>query len=705
MNWVIIKTGDKMKLKKKKEHAFEGLSEANYEERTKINNLVIFRLKVIIAIATVLIAILMVRLGYVQLVENEHYLTVLDTYGRRVYTNDAPRGNIVDANYNTLVSNTYIINVTYYDGDQVPAQIETIINFLTANVSFDDSEITLREKKDYYIYYFADELDNLISPEEKEELRLRDSENFDDNYYKTLLERITEDYLDENMTSDELERARLKYLIDYTGSSSVIISDISVEEASVIASSLDMLEGIQVTKDWTRAYEYGSEFRQVLGKVTTKKQGLPYEIRDELIALGYSGDSRVGVSGLEEQYEDILRGTDSQYTLSYDLNGNSAIDYLSNGSSGANIRLSVDWQLQQYADNLITQELVENRTSNEYFSKMFLTLMDPNDGSILAMSGKTINQETGDVYDYASGNYLDTNLIGSTIKGSSLYIGFKYGLILPNTYLMDTPIKIKGTPEKSSWKNMGLINEVDAMAMSSNVYMFRVAMMLGGANYVYGDALYINPVAFQMARLSQGELGLGVKTRIDIPNEQLGYVGSSTSPGFLLDEFIGQYDSYTMIQVAQYVSTLANGGYRVQPHFLQDAYVYDDTGERIFIYEHQTEILDDVSNQTTAFEQIKQGMEACVARTDGTAHWYFAGTPYKVYAKTGTAEVYDYSTGEDHPNHLLVGYIVDENDEPLVAFACIAYRQDVNVSGNSSSHSAGDVVRGVLDKYVELYGI
>lgn len=695
----------KIKLKKPKDHVFEGISQANYEERTKINNLVVFRLKVIFVIAFCLVLTLVFRLGYIQLVKNDHYSLVLDTYGRVVYTNDAPRGNIVDVNYTTLVSNTNIINVTYYKGDQEKVQIDSIVNFLSANVAFDDSQITLREKKDFYIYYFKDNLDVIVSVAEQDELKAKDSENYDDNYYKLLLERIDQDYLDANMTKDELEKARLYYMINYTSSSSVIISDISIEEASLIASNLDMLEGIQVTKDWTRAYNYDSQFKQVLGRVTTKKQGLPYEIKDELLALGYPNDARVGISGIEQEYEDLLRGTDSSYTLTYDAYGNSTIDYLSNGASGANLRLSVDWRLQQYADELIKNELIENNSSNQYFNKMFLTLMDPNDGAILAMSGQTIDKETGEVYDYSSGNYLDANLIGSTIKASSLYIGFKYGLIAPNTYLMDTPIKIKGTKEKSSWKNMGLINEVDAMAMSSNVYMFRIAMMLGGANYVYGDALYINPEAFVQARLSQGELGLGVKTQIDVPNEQLGYVGSSTSPGFLLDEFIGQYDSYTMIQVAQYVSSLANGGYRVQPHFLKDAYVYDDTGEKIFVYEKPITILDDVSNQNVAFEQIKLGMEACVARTNGTAYGYFAGTSYKVYAKTGTAEVYDYPSNDDHPNHLIVGYVVDQNDVPQVAFACFTYRQDVNVSGNSSTHSAGDVVRAVLDKYAELYGI
>ena len=51
----------------------------------------------------------------------------------------------------------------------------------------------------------------------------------------------------------------------------------------------------------------------MIGKLTTKRQGLPTELKTELLAKGYTGNSRVGTSGLEKQYEDmkILVGTKS----------------------------------------------------------------------------------------------------------------------------------------------------------------------------------------------------------------------------------------------------------------------------------------------------------------------------------------------------------------------------------------------------------
>ena len=138
-------------------------------------------------------------------------------------------------------------------------------------------------------------------------------------------------------------------------------------------------------------------------------------MKNELLALGYQNDSRVGVSGLEAQYEDILRGSDSSYTLNYDSDGNPIITSTKSGTAGSNIRLTIDWELQQFADSIIEEELVKMNSQNKFFNKMFFTLMDPYTGEIIVMSGKMIDKETGEVTDYAAGNYLDANLIGSTI--------------------------------------------------------------------------------------------------------------------------------------------------------------------------------------------------------------------------------------------------------------------------------------------------
>ncbi|CAM5249350.1 serine-type D-Ala-D-Ala carboxypeptidase OS=Lysinibacillus sphaericus OX=1421 GN=LS41612_08495 PE=3 SV=1 [Lysinibacillus sphaericus] len=81
--------------------------------------------------------------------------------------------------------------------------------------------------------------------------------------------------------------------------------------------------------------------------------------------------------------------------------------------------------------------------------------------------------------------------------------------------------------------------------------------------------LRLNDQTFPKMRNSYAQFGLGVKTGIDLPNEFSGVEGLIMG-GKTLDLAIGQYDTYTPLQLAQYISTIANGGYRVQPHVVKE---------------------------------------------------------------------------------------------------------------------------------------
>ena len=681
---------------------FYGALEQEREQKNQQDNIVSRRLIILLCFIIAITSIMAARLALIQFKDSDELAVKLEKYGTATYSTDAPRGEIVDRNYTKLVQNTNVICATYYAPKKIKdEQLKTSAKFLAKTVDLDTSSISTRNKKDYFIIAYPDQADELVSDEEK--AKLKEQNNYDKALLNLQIERITDEMLEEYMDDDTLKYTHFYYLMrNCTSGSSILAEGISEQEASIIGENADILPGINVTTDWSRQYVYDREFSQVLGRVTTKKQGLPAEMKNQLLALGYQNDSRVGISGLEEQYEEILRGSDSSYTLSYDGSGNPIITSTKSGTAGSNIRLSIDWELQQLADQLIENELKTMNSENRFFNKMFFTMMDPYTGEIIVMSGKIINKETGEVTDYAAGNYLDANLIGSTIKGGTIYTAFKEGLITPGTTFMDEPIKIKGTKEKKSHRNLGLINEVDALAYSSNVYMFRIAMLLGGANYVYDGPLKINDSAFETLRRDLGELGLGVKTGIDIPNEAFGYRGNKRTGGYLLDASIGQYDTYTNIQLAQYACTLANGGKRVKPHLFLESYVNDTDGLANANYSAKTEVLDDVSNQTTAFSQIKQGMRACVTRSSGTCNAYWSSKSYITYAKTGTAEDYTGTGQTDYPNHLQIGYIqADENSKPLVAFACVAIRQ--TTASNGSSSSAPLISSQIIDRYYDKY--
>lgn len=689
---------------------FYGSSEEQKFQNSKTDNIISKRILFLICLTAVFIVVLIARLAYIQFHQADDLAVKLETYGSQTYTSDAPRGEIYDRNYTKLVGNKNVICVTYYAPKSIKSEeITTIAKFLARNIQLDNdaNSVTLRNKKDYFIMKHKKEADALVSNQERK--KYQGQENEKKVIYNLQLERISEDMINNAMSQDDIEEARFEYLMNNCTSGAVVLAEgISVEEASIIGENSNFLKGIEVNTDWIRSNEQNNQLKTVLGRVTTKKEGLPAEMKKQLLALGYQNNARVGISGLESQYENILRGGDSTYTLTYDQNGNPKRVNTKEGSSGQNIRLSIDSELQQLSDSLIENELKAANSRNKYFNQMYFMMIDPNTGDILVMSGKEIDKETGEVSDFAYGNYTSSVKIGSTTKAGTLYTGFKENVIVPNTYFVDEPIVFKYTKAKKSWKTMGNINEVDAMALSSNVYMFKLVMKLANFNYVPNGPLNISMETFtkSMATLRRdlGELGLGVKTGVDVPNEGLGYRGSKTERGMLLDMAIGQYDTYTPIQLAQYTCTLANMGVKVRPHFLVDSFKKDNNGNNVVTYSYKKDIMDDVSNQTDAFQQIKKGMRACVTRSDGTTHKYWSEKPYAVYCKSGTAETYDPNDTTDYPNHLQIGYIsATEDSQPLVAFVCVCYRQTVASSGDSSSTAY--ISNQIIDKYVEKYGL
>src|SRR5690606_7158037 len=102
----------------------------------------------------------------------------------------------------------------------------------------------------------------------------------------------------------------------------------------------------------------------------------------------------------------------------------------------------------------------------------------------------------------------------------------------------------------------------------------RIAMKIGGTDYTRPKQK-LNIDKYQVIndlRYYFSQFGLGVRTGLDLPGEQIGFKGNvDTAPaGTTLDFAIGQFDSFTPLQLAQYVSTIANGGYRMQTHIVKE---------------------------------------------------------------------------------------------------------------------------------------
>ena len=683
-----------MSLFKRKDIKFDGQKEVQYKIKNQTENIITRRFNIMIGIIIALGALLVGKLYMTQISQHDYYLTKLTKYNTNYFIHDTFRGNIYDRNYKRLVYNKNINCVTYYAVEGISKDtIDMIVRFLIKNVNIDVENVTLRDRKDYMIMKDKNLVNTLLSSE--------DLSGSSDDIYKKQLKAMDEEFLKKHLTDDDIRYYMLQYKIkNCTNGSIVLLEGLSVKEASIVGENKDVLKGIQVTQNWSREYTYDTSFKSVLGRVVTKKEGLPKSNRDYLLSCDYYNDSRVGISGIEQQYENILKGDSGKYSLTYDSYGNPVVKSVSAGSKGDNIRLTIDWDIQQFVDEQITKYLTENHSAdNVNNDHIFVVTMNPNNGDIISMSGKQ-RLESGEIIDYASGTYMNAYAIGSAFKGGTIYSGYKHNFITPDTIFMDTAagIKIKGTPVKHSWNKSGLgpLTDVKALSLSSNIYMYYIAFKLGNANYQYDQPLIIDEQAFDTLRKDVGELGLGVKTGIDVPYEALGVRGKITSrlPGHLLDFSIGQYDTYTTVQMAQYISTIANGGKRIQPHLFLDSFNEDNDGNRISILTHKTKVLDDVSEYELAFKQIQKGFRVGVVSglagaVDG--HYNPAG-------KTGTAQVYVKQNYTDFVNKTFVGYAPYDN--PQITVSCISEEQGVNASAACSIIS-----KATFEKYFEKYSL
>jgi cell division protein FtsI/penicillin-binding protein 2 len=340
--------------------------------------------------------------------------------------------------------------------------------------------------------------------------------------------------------------------------------------------------------------------------------------------------------------------------------------------------------------------------------------MDPNTGDILSMVGKKIekNPETGknEVVDYSYGNFTTAYEAGSAVKAATLLTGYNQGVVSMGTTMVDEPIELAGTKAKTSIFNRGgyiQMDDLTALERSSNVYMFKIAMLINGTPYSYKMPLRLKDDTFPKMRNNYAQFGLGVKTGIDLPNEFSGVEGPSgpTMGGKTLDLAIGQYDTYTPLQLAQYISTVANGGYRIKPHVVKEVREPSNDGQQLgqLVTEIGPTILNRIDNPTEEIDYVKKGLRRVYTGSQGTAKGAFANAPYTAAGKTGTAQVVYYGplkeyNGTDTLSFTHVGFAPYEN--PEIAYAVVIPWATTNTGAHLTNNNV--IAREAVDKYFEL---
>ncbi|MFZ4790234.1 MAG: penicillin-binding protein 2 [Candidatus Competibacteraceae bacterium] len=469
------------------------------------------------------------------------------------------------------------------------------------------------------------------------------------------------------------------------------------EEIAKLAIDLYRLPGVDIKADLTRRYPLGTRAVHVLGYVGRIDEN---ELR-RIDPGQYSGSTHIGKIGVEQSYEDVLRGRTGWQQVETNAEGR-PLRVLSRNppTPGQNIYLSIDIRLQAVAEQVL-----------EGYNGAIVAL-DPRNGEVLALASQPLYDPNPFVNGIDAVSYRKLNTSedkpllnralrgmyppGSTIKPLMALAGLDYGVVnrysgvfCPGFY------RLPGVDHKfRDWKRggHGSVDMDRAIAQSCDVYFYDLALNIGiDRTHDFLD-----------------QFSMGRPTGIDLPGEKGGVVPSQAwkrksykQPWFAGDTLsagIGQgYFLATPLQLAHAVATLSQRGIRFLPRVL---HATEDPGTRVKTLESPRPAPPVAVKNLRSWDPVLNGMIHVVE--GGTAHRIGIGAKYRIAGKTGTAQVFTLGQGEKYNAKQLSKNLLDHAlfiafapvEDPRIAVAVIAEH------GGGGSSTAAPLARKVMDAWL-----
>ncbi|KUO94659.1 peptidoglycan D,D-transpeptidase FtsI family protein [Ferroacidibacillus organovorans] len=478
-------------------------------------------------------------------------------------------------------------------------------------------------------------------------------------------------------------------------------------EISYVEEHKQSLPGIEIIQTPERAYPMGSFAAHVIGYTGA----IPANQAQAYQAQGYTPSAQVGLSGLEQQYESVLRGQDGVKRIPV----NPAGVPLPGGTisqapkTGDNLVLNLDGPLEKVAEQALVSRIAYLRGLGEKnVHSGAIVVMNVHTGAVLAMASyPTYNPNwwIGGISSAHYQSYLNGNagfnraisglyMPGSTQKMLTALVALQNHSISPNLIVNDTGGLQIGTYYMRSWNQAGFgpIGLDEALEVSDDTYFYQVGLDMGHYN-VNNPPANINAwlngprvAALRSIDTMGKQFGLTSPTGVDLPGEATGYVTYANPPTLydLPAAAIGQEESYSPIGLATYIAAIANGGYRLQPEIVHE--ITSPTGRVLKVI--KPHVIDKVKVNPAYLKIIQKGLEMATHGTLGTATYFFGSDPVNVAGKTGTAE----SGIPGRNNSVFVGYAPYNN--PQIAIAAVI----PNVTGEGF-RAAAPMSQQVIDAY------
>ncbi len=473
--------------------------------------------------------------------------------------------------------------------------------------------------------------------------------------------------------------------------------DISMEYVSVIREHMTELPGIDILSETRREYPLAEACNHMLGYLGA----IPEDESDSMKLLGYQPGDLIGKAGIEQKYQDMLRGKDGIRYVEKNVYGRrlgvvaDMPDQLP--ERGKNLYLTIDADLQKIAvdsfpDSIRGAVVALDPRTGEVLAMISNPTFDPNIFSLdpkkrakewakvaldpaRPLSNRAVNgvYPPGSTFKLVSGlSFVDHGSIASTGHMAKSCGGY-YRI---------------GNRVARCWYSggHGYTDLADAIKVSCNVYFYQGGLLVGDK--------VINDYSTRF--------GLGVKTGIDLPYEKAGWQsgeeaynerfkkkkGWRWTPGMVLDLAIGQQQVFTPIQLAVMVAAMGNEKYRYVPYLLKEIRAGNNAVEKQF---HGVDSIP-LNAKHESILQVKEGMRRVVMEPGGTGH--AATVPgIVVGGKTGSAE-----NPHGKKTHGLF-VCVAPLDNPVIAIAVVA--ENAGHGGSVAAPVAGAMLRYYFNNTAE----
>ena len=655
-------------------------------------------------------AIYELRLVQWQLIEGEKFEEISLSNRTDSIQIEAARGEILDRNGNVLAGNRSSYNIVYDALDMdYSARNATILQVLDL---LEEREEEWRDRLPIVLgedgtYQYAEDSDSEIQSL-RETLSLAEYATAED-----CMAELTRQYDCQGYSKEDARNVvSVRYSMTRDGFSRtnpyVIAEDVSAETVAVISERSQEWPGIEARVAVARYYgEDGTLAPHVVGYTgairdyqyeQAVEDGTAYDSEDNI--SGYKWTDTRGQSGIESAFEEELRGQRGEETIYTNASGEvESTSVTTAPKEGNTVVTTLDSDLQRVA-NLSLAKNIKGNTDAKDCNAGAVVVLDVEDFGVLACS----SYPTFDMNQYRSDNDY-VNLL-SEDEEQPLFNRALQGVFSPGSVfkpvvalaaLQEGVISAATTYTCSgSWEYYDLVqgctcptgtwNVYGALEYSCNTFFSNVGLNLGI------DRLGPYAEYFGLGTTTGVELSEATGTMSNRQEYRENH-GVEWTDGATAQTAIGQADNlFTPIQLATMCATIANGGVRLQTHFLDK--ITDYTGETV-VEEYEPVELYDAGISSAVLGVVQTGMQ--MVATQGTAANVFGDYPVAIACKTGTAETSDPSVAKD------------KQTEPNLSFICYAPANDPQIAiavmmeyGNTGNY-AKNVAKDILDQYFGFY--